>query len=47
MESKRKRSNLRNKPARWWRLRIIFWLIMVANCFVWFMIGWVVGVGLF
>jgi len=32
------------KPfVKWYMLKVVFWSLLVVTCFVFFMLGWVVG----
>jgi len=47
VESRRKLRRIaakaKSKPVKWYSIRIVFWSMLLALCFVMFFMGYVVG----
>jgi len=37
------RARAKQKPVKWYTLRIVFWALVLAFGFVMFMFGWIIG----
>ena len=42
-EKRNRRARAKNKPVKWYAIRMVFWALVLAYGFVLFMLGWVVG----